>query len=105
MLNYIVRRILLMFPTLIGMTAVVFFVMALSPGGVAGTLLSQEGGMKSRERKALEEYYDKRYGLKKPPIVQYWNWLKKVSPVGPKEKGTGWPRNVVVGFKIPDLGD
>src|SRR5438067_4684790 len=105
MLSYVVRRILLMFPTLVGMTAVVFFVMGLSPGGVMGSLLSAEGGMKSRDRKALEEYYDKRYGLKKPLVVQYLRWLGKVSPAGPKEKGRGWPKSAGVGFKSPDLGE
>jgi len=105
MLSYVIRRILLMFPTLIGMTAVVFFVMGMSPGGIMGSLLSAEGGMKSRDRKALEEYYDKRYGLKKPLVVQYLRWLGKVSPVGPKEKGQGWPKSTSVGFKSPDLGE
>ena len=32
MLSYIARRLLLMVPTLLGITMLVFFVMALSPG-------------------------------------------------------------------------
>src|SRR4051812_38483118 len=104
MLNYIVRRLLLVIPTLLGITLVVFFVMALSPGKTGGALLSAEGGMKSRDRQALEHYLNERYGLDKPPIVQYMRWLKRVSPIGPKTSGEGWPRNSSVGFKNPDLG-
>ena len=33
MLTYIIRRLLLMIPTLIGVTMVVFFIMAYAPGG------------------------------------------------------------------------
>ena len=34
MTSYIIRRLLLLFPTLIGITVVTFMVMALSPGGI-----------------------------------------------------------------------
>lgn len=81
MLSYIIRRILLAIPTLIGMTMVVFFVMALSPGK-PGAALSREGQLKPQERAALEKYYNERYGLNKPPHIQYFRWLNKVSPVG-----------------------
>lgn len=104
MLNYIIRRILLMFPTVIGITMVVFSVMFLSPGGVGGTLLSDEGAMRPEERQAREAYLEKRFGLKKPFIVQYGKWLNNVMPVGVKEVGTGWPSSWGVGFKVPDLG-
>ncbi len=103
MLSYVLRRILLMFPTLLGITAVVFFVMAFSPGGVGGSLLNQAGGMKAEEAKALREYYNKRYGLDKPRIVQYARWLNQISPVGFKpdpDDGTLGR----LGFKPPDLG-
>jgi ABC-type dipeptide/oligopeptide/nickel transport system permease component len=78
--------------------------MALSPGGVTLAVLTQEGQLKPFERKALEDYYNKRYGFNKPIIVQYLNWLNKVSPIGEKNPGTGYPMNWPVGFKTPDLG-
>jgi ABC-type dipeptide/oligopeptide/nickel transport system permease component len=105
MSSYIIRRLLLMVPTLIGITAVVFFTMAFSPGGVGASLLSREGELRPEERKALEAYYNKRYGLNKPKVVQYLNWLNQISPVGIKDAGTGFPKSSRVGVKMPDLGE
>ena len=102
MLAYVVRRVLLMFPTLLGITAVVFFVMALSPGGVGGPLLANVGGeMEAGQGAALREYYEQRYGLGKPVPVQYLNWLHAISPVG--MSGEGDARSF--GLKVPDLGE
>ncbi|MGV6859463.1 MAG: ABC transporter permease [bacterium] len=82
MLNYIVRRLLLMFPTLLGITLVVFTVMALSPGGISAQSLVDGFGMKPQEKQALQEYYDRRYGLNDPAPLQYLRWLNNISPVG-----------------------
>jgi len=83
MLAYILRRLMLMIPTLLGVLAVVFFIMAYAPGGFGGTALTAEGeqteGMDAkRVRKALE----RRYGLDKPKLVQFGRWLNQISPVG-----------------------
>ena len=125
MLNYIIRRLLLMIPTLIGVTAVVFFTMALSPGGVAGPQFTETGETNATVRKALREYYNKRYGLDKPVIIQYFNWLNRVSPIGTftqagekppasdfiPDRGVGFVVGENAdgtvkrfGFKMPDLG-
>lgn len=82
MLNYIIRRLLLVIPTLLGSTAVVFFVIALSPGGIGASLLTAEGQLKPEERKILQDYYNKRYGLDQPAWKQYLTWLNRISPVG-----------------------
>src|SRR3954454_19210664 len=82
MLSYIIRRLLLLPPTLIGITAVVFFTIALAPGGIGGSLLSNEGGMRPAERAARRQYLNERYGLDKPYIVQYLRWLNNVLPFG-----------------------
>jgi len=105
MLSYLIRRILLLFPTLIGATALIFFVMELSPVSITSVLLSQEGNMQSGERAARQAYLEKRYGLNKPPIVRYFKWLNAISPVGAKEEGVGFPSAWSVGFKAPDLGN
>lgn len=84
MLIYIIRRLLLMIPTLIGITLVVFLVMAMSPGGVGGTLLKGEMGaeMDAEKTRAMRAYYERRYGLNQPLYVQYLRWLNQVSPIG-----------------------
>lgn len=106
MLTYIIRRLFLMIPTLIGVTAVVFFVMGLSPGGVGGTLLNEMGEMDSKQATSLREYYNKRYGLDKPLYVQYLNWLNQISPIGygVELNEEGFPEHTDFGFKVPDLG-
>ncbi len=105
MLSYLIRRILLLFPTLIGATALIFFVMELSPVNITSVLLSREGNAQAGERAAREAYLEKRYGLKKPPIVRYFKWLNAISPLGVKDPGVGFPSSWAVGFKTPDLGN
>ncbi|MFI4860318.1 MAG: ABC transporter permease [Phycisphaerales bacterium JB063] len=87
MLTYIIRRLLLMIPTLLGVTVLVFFIMAYAPGGFASVL--NEGGGQSMgvEARRLKQYNINRYGLDKPKIVQYLRWLNQVSPVGFKMSG------------------
>lgn len=86
MLTYVIRRILLMIPTLIGMTAMVFFVIAFAPGGITGAMMTSQGEVKAENRQQIEEDINERYGLDRPRIVQYLRWLNKVSPVGLSQK-------------------
>lgn len=106
MLSYIVRRLLLMIPTLVGVTAVVFFVMALSPGGVGGTQLNMEGELDADERETMREYFNERYGLDQPLVIQYGRWLNRVSPIGFESGPAGkvdWSEPRLL--KWPDLGE
>lgn len=82
MLAYIIRRLLLLIPTLLGITLVVFSVMAAAPGGISAQSLTGGLDMKPAERKALEDYYNKRYGLDDPAPIQYLRWLNNISPIG-----------------------
>ena len=82
MLTYLIRRILLFIPTLIGATAVIFLLMALSPQDIVSTLLPPGGQMLPGERAVREAYIQERYGLNDPPAIQYLRWLNKISPVG-----------------------
>lgn len=82
MLTYLLRRLLLMLPTLLGITIVVFAVMAMSPGGITAQTLVGGADMKPQEKQALMAYYNKRYGLDQPAPLQYLRWLNNVSPIG-----------------------
>lgn len=114
MLTYIVRRILLLIPTLLGITLVVFFVMKAAPGDVSEMLLSREGEMRPGDRAARLAYINERYGLDAPAVVQYGRWLHKVSPVGvfdERTRGLGFSigdddkgHHRSFGVKVPDLG-
>jgi len=94
MLTYIIRRLLLMVPTLIGVTMVVFFIMAYAPGGFQSALDegSQGAGVEARR---LKQELSNRYGLDKPVPVQYLRWLNQVSPIGFKMSGdTKWSKDI-----------
>ena len=82
MITYLVRRILLMFPTLIGITLVVFAVMAASPGGISAQALIEGQNLEPQAKKSLEDYYNRLYGLDQPAPLQYLRWLNNISPVG-----------------------
>lgn len=86
MLTYIIRRLLLMIPTLIGVTMLVFFIMAKAPGGFESALNEGNQSM-GVEARRLKQEITNRYALDKPVYAQYFRWLNQVSPVGFKMTG------------------
>ena len=82
MVSYLIRRLLLFVPTLIGATAVIFLLMAMAPISIIDALLPPGGELLPGQRAARETYIRERYGLGSPPAVQYLRWLNNVSPVG-----------------------
>lgn len=78
---YILRRLLLMIPTLIGITFLVFMLIALSPGGIGAALTAGDGQMEQSSRAIKEAYLEDRYGLDAPATVQYVRWLGRISPI------------------------
>jgi ABC-type dipeptide/oligopeptide/nickel transport system permease component len=116
MLSYIIQRLLLMIPTLIGITIVVFLTMAVTPGGLSTSLEQMTGNMRPEQRQAVEQYLRERYGLDEPLPVQYLNWLNQISPIGtwsnPETRGIGitlyqndQDQAVQLGFKVPNMGN
>jgi peptide/nickel transport system permease protein len=70
MLRYVVRRLLLLVPILLGVSLLIFFWIRALPGNPATALLGE------RSTPALVKEYKQRYGLDKPLPVQYWDYLK-----------------------------
>ena len=84
MITYIVRCLLLMIPTLIGMTFLIFMLVASRPGGIGAALEFSSGSAQSGDAtsRALQRaYLDDRYGLDDPKVVQYLRWLHRISPI------------------------
>jgi ABC-type dipeptide/oligopeptide/nickel transport system permease component len=84
MTSYILRRLLFMIPTLIGITFVVFMLIALSPGGIGAAIQAVGGGgnVQSADNVAITRAkLEDRYGLNEPAIVQYGRWLARVLPI------------------------
>ncbi|MBC8211805.1 MAG: ABC transporter permease subunit [Gammaproteobacteria bacterium] len=95
MTQYFIRRLLLIVPTFIGITILVFVITRFVPGGPiermiaevqqaamqggAGTMQSTTSGiggatLDEDQIRQLEQYY----GFDKPVLVSYWDWLIKV---------------------------
>ncbi|MTI09325.1 ABC transporter permease [Curvivirga aplysinae] len=74
MFGYIARRLLIMIPTMLVISALVFIIIQLPPGDYLTTLINelQAQGESGEERIA---YYRELYGLDQPMIIQYFNWL------------------------------
>jgi len=75
MTTYLIRRILLLFPTLLGITLLTFLLIRLSPGNAA---LLRGGGGESGGRAMTAEVREQMirlYGLDKPPLVAYADWV------------------------------
>ena len=82
MLGYIVRRLFLMIPTLLGITFLVFMLLALAPGGIGAALRAAGGNVDADSKASLQLLYiEDRYGLDDHPVVQYGRWLARISPV------------------------
>jgi peptide/nickel transport system permease protein len=76
MLWYVLRRLVLAVPLLVGITFVSFLVIHLAPGDPTEMQLGELNPESSAQaRQALRELY----GLDKPVPVQYWAWLTRIA--------------------------
>ena len=97
MWTYILKRLLLMIPTLFGIVLVTFIVLQLVPGGPVERMMAQlRAGTRGRESGAASlalhadqrarteiqqeqvEYFQKLYGFDKPVHVQFGTWLVRL---------------------------
>ena len=72
MLAHIIRRILLLFPTLLGISIIIFLMMHITPGDPAELLLGERATEPALE--ALREHL----GLNEPLYIQYGMFLKRL---------------------------
>src|SRR5207253_2599106 len=70
MLRYVVRRLLLLVPILLGVSILIFFWIRALPGNPATALLGE------RSTPRLVQEYKQRYGLDRPLPIQYFDYLK-----------------------------
>jgi len=79
MKEYIIKRLFLLVPTLIGITLVTFFIIQLAPGSPVQSKLQLEEGIKAESiTKEIVEQTKKLYGLDKPIYTRYAIWLKQI---------------------------
>jgi peptide/nickel transport system permease protein len=72
MLNYIIRRFFQIFIVFFIVTIMIFTITRILPGDIATTIVGQD--VTEEQRAIIEE----EYGLNKPMIVQYYDWISGV---------------------------
>jgi peptide/nickel transport system permease protein len=101
MFQYLMRRILVMVPTLLAISAIVFTIIQLPPGDYLSTLIAElqsQGEAASLER---IEFLRQQYGLDRTPVEQYFHWL-----FGLLQGDLGWsfeynlPVSAVIGDRL-----
>ncbi len=85
--QYFIKRLLLLPPTLLGITLICFAISQFVPGGPVEQMMLQMRGLESGSAsaakftgKSLTEEHrkniEKHFGFDKPIYIRYWNWLK-----------------------------
>lgn len=72
MKNYIIRRVIMLIPILLGISIAIFLIMQLIPGDVVSGILGIE------ETPELRAMWEKKLGIDKPLVTQYFNWISGV---------------------------
>ena len=82
MTAYLIKRLLQIIPTLLGITFITFVIIQLAPGNPAMLKLQMGKGQAELGEKAISEQIIKQtkelYGLDKPLPVQYLLWVKRI---------------------------
>src|SRR6185369_6026480 len=74
MRKYLIRRLIMMVPLLLGITLLSFSIMQLAPGDPASLKAAMNPHVDPSYILKLRESY----GLNDPLMTQYWHWLKRV---------------------------
>lgn len=78
MKKYLVKRLLLIIPTFIGITMITYLVVRLTPGDYTSMRLDMQGGMQvTAQAKEIMAQERKLFGLDDPIYIGYGKWLVK----------------------------
>jgi len=69
--TYLIRRLVLIIPTLFVATLIIFFLLRLIPGDVIDQMVGEHGAVTGMDREAVE----RALGLDRPIHVQYGDWI------------------------------
>ena len=75
MSTYILRRLVLFVPTLVGASILIFVLMRLVPGDIAEILVYQTGSESSAVQKKQIQQIRRELGLERPIVTQYVDWI------------------------------
>ncbi len=98
MRKFLLRRLLMMIPLLLGISFISFVILQLAPGDPASLNI----GMNSKVDPSYLLKLRQSYGLDDPLMVQYWHWLKRICLL---DFGTTFQDNrpviAVIGERLP----
>ncbi|HET8627014.1 MAG TPA: ABC transporter permease [Thermomicrobiales bacterium] len=78
MLQYILRRVLLMIPTVFAISIVVFIIIQLPPGDFLTTLVATMSSQGETVDQQALDALRQQYGIGQPVYVQYYKWMKNI---------------------------
>lgn len=78
MLQFIIRRVLYMIPTLFVISIVSFVIIQLPPGDYLTSLVATMAATGETVDRAQLVALEQRYGLGQPVYVQYWKWISGI---------------------------
>jgi peptide/nickel transport system permease protein len=94
MLEFIVRRVLYMVPTLFAISVVSFIIIQLPPGDYLTSLVAGMAVQGETIDRSTLKNLEERYGLKQPIHVQYWKWISGIILRGDFGQSFEWNRPV-----------
>lgn len=77
MQQYVVHRLLLFIPAVLGVTLVAFALMRLVPGDIAAILVYEAGTERAGAAQEAVQKIRQELGLDRPVLVQYLDWLRR----------------------------
>ena len=90
MLQFILRRLVFLIPTLIAITVVMFVIIQLPPGDYLTTLVAAMASTGEDVDPAALTALKERYGLGQPIYVQYWKWISGIVLRGDFGRSFAW---------------
>ncbi len=76
--RYVLRRLLIMIPTLFAISVASFIIIQLPPGDYVTTLIAQYAAQGDQLDQARIAALEQRYGANQPIYVQYWKWISNI---------------------------
>ena len=75
MVNYLVRRLFIMVPTLLAISLIVFLIIELPPGDYLESYISELQAQGETVDQKHIEFLREQYGFDKPVMTRYWEWI------------------------------
>ena len=94
MLGYVIKRLVYMIPTLIGMSIIAFLIIQLPPGDYVTSLIASMSDNGQNADPAQIEAMRRAYGFDDPVWLQYWKWISGILSRGDFGYSFEWNRPV-----------